>query len=92
MRINVGVIWIFVVKFSIGSWPIVLKKSDGNFYGGFSVASTAQLRRVRAMVAVLHSRVTDLSFPADTRTEFFNTIDRSRTVKTTYCNVLFEPA
>lgn len=46
----------------------------------FLVASTVQLTRVRAMVAVLHSRVTDLSFPADTRTEFFNTIDPERTI------------
>lgn len=54
--------------------PIVLKKSDGNLYVEFLVILTVQLTRVRAMAAVLNSRVTDLSFPTDTRTEFFNTI------------------
>lgn len=38
--------------------------------------STAQLSRVRAMVADLNSRVTDISLPTDTRAEFFNTIGR----------------
>lgn len=40
----------------------------------------AQLARVRAMVAVLDSRVTDSSFPTDTEAEFFNTIGRDRSI------------
>jgi hypothetical protein len=58
----------------------VLKKSGSSFYGQFSLASQVQLTRVRAMVAVLHSRVTDLSFQANTRTEFFNTISQEETL------------
>jgi hypothetical protein len=63
--------------------PIVLKKSDGKLYGRFLMASTDQLTCVRAMAAVLDSRVTNLSFPAYTRREFFNTIGRKRTIQDT---------
>jgi hypothetical protein len=55
---------------------IVLKKPDGNFNGGFPGVSTVQLTGVRAMVAVLDGRDTDLSFPCDTKAEFFNAIGR----------------
>jgi hypothetical protein len=44
-------------------WPIVLKKSAGNFFSKFSVTAEVQLTHVRVIAAVLKSRVTDLSFP-----------------------------
>jgi ribosomal protein S12 methylthiotransferase accessory factor YcaO len=40
----------------------VLKKSHGNFFGGFLVTSKVQLALVRAIAAALDSRVTDFSF------------------------------
>lgn len=58
---------------------VVLKKSHGNFTGQVFVAVDVQLARVRAKVAVLHSRVTDISFPVVTRAEFYNTIGQKRT-------------
>jgi len=60
----------FPVKGNIGFWPIVLTKADGKLYGQFSMASTVQLASVRAVAAVLDSRVTDVSFPADIRHSF----------------------
>jgi 2'-5' RNA ligase len=56
----------------------VLKKSHGNVSDGLLVAPTAQLARVHPIATVSNSRVTDLSFPIDTRAEFFNTIGQKR--------------
>jgi hypothetical protein len=53
------------------SWPIVLKKSPGNYFKQISVMSTAQPIHDRAMVDVLDIRVTDLSLPVRTGPEFF---------------------
>jgi hypothetical protein len=57
-------------------WPIVLKKSPGNFFEQISVMSTVQPIHDRAMLDVLDSRVTDSSLPIGNIPEFFNTIGR----------------
>jgi hypothetical protein len=64
---------------NVRPWPIVLKKSGGNFFSDFLVAAIAQLTSVQTIAPVLDSRVTALSFPCRTRAGFFNTIDPIQT-------------
>jgi hypothetical protein len=52
----------------------VLKKSDGNIFVAFSVASSLKPIGDRGLRAVLNSPVTDLSLRGGMGLEFFNTI------------------